>query len=139
DLIDQRQERVGGILDGVEQAALVAGEIGLQSQGGHPDNAVHRRADLVADVSDELALGTVGEFRVFLGLAQLLFLVLAIGNVRAGADELDDLALGVVNGAAAVRPISVGAVLAGDAIFGGEALTRLTGLGQAAAHPLAVL
>ena len=38
-----------------------------QSQLGHADDAVHRRADLVAHVGQELALGAVGGLGRFLG------------------------------------------------------------------------
>ena len=42
--------------------ALLGGELGVERQLGHADDAVHRRADLVAHVGEKLALGVVRRF-----------------------------------------------------------------------------
>ena len=44
------------------EVALLGGEVGVERQVGHADDAVHRRANLVAHVGEELALGAVGGF-----------------------------------------------------------------------------
>ena len=47
-------------------------QVGVEGQLGHADDAVHGRADLVAHVGQELALGPVGGLGGVLGLAQFL-------------------------------------------------------------------
>ena len=53
-------------------------EVGVEHQLGHADDAVHGRADLVAHVGQELALGPAGGLRL---LARLLQLVGALGDL----------------------------------------------------------
>ena len=48
------------------------GEPGVEHQFDHAEHAVHRRADLVAHVGEELGLGAVGRFRCHLGPQQFL-------------------------------------------------------------------
>ena len=67
--------------------ALLGGQVGVQGQLGHAEDAVHRRADLVAHVGQELALGPVGGLGRLLGLLQLLLGPLAVGDVVADADD----------------------------------------------------
>ncbi len=56
------------------------------TSSGHPDDGVHRRANLVAHVGQEIALGPVGGFGRFFGLPQLRLRLFAPGNVgHAGA------------------------------------------------------
>jgi hypothetical protein len=45
-----------------QQLALLRRQLGFQRQIGHADDAVHRRADFVAHVRQEVALGAVGGF-----------------------------------------------------------------------------
>ena len=52
--------------------ALRAIERRVEQQAGHADDAVHRRADFMADVREELALGAIGRFGG-LGRAQQRF------------------------------------------------------------------
>jgi hypothetical protein len=57
DVVDQVQQRVGRLLRRAADSALLrASAERLQQQLGHADDAVHRRADLVAHVGEELAL-----------------------------------------------------------------------------------
>ena len=72
DVVDHRQQRVGRLLDHLQVLALLGVELGLQRQLGHADHAVHRRADLVAHVGEELALGAVGLLGLHLRLARPL-------------------------------------------------------------------
>ncbi len=53
-----------------QQAALARIERGAFEQGRHADDRVHRRADLVAHVRQELALGQVRRIGLVLGLLQ---------------------------------------------------------------------
>jgi hypothetical protein len=55
-VVDERQQRLGAGLDRLGGVALVGGEVGVQQQAGHPDDAVHRGPDLVADVREQLGL-----------------------------------------------------------------------------------
>ena len=56
DVVDDRQQRVARRADHPRVAALLLGQLGVEQQLGHPDHAVHRRADLVAHVGQELRL-----------------------------------------------------------------------------------
>ena len=57
DVVDDPQQVLAGGLDLLQVAALPIGELGAQDQVRQADDGVHRRADLVADVGDEAALG----------------------------------------------------------------------------------
>jgi hypothetical protein len=56
DVVDDIEQRLGRARGGVGVLALLIVEPGAQEQGGHPHDAVHRGADLVAHVGDELRL-----------------------------------------------------------------------------------
>ncbi len=60
DVVDDRQQRVGAAAGGLDIIALLVGQLGVQQQRGHADDAVHGRADLVAHVGQELGLGERG-------------------------------------------------------------------------------
>src|SRR5215469_16357223 len=55
-VIDQREQGVRGILDRAQIFALVAGERSTQRKLGHPHNRMHRGANFMAHVGEELAL-----------------------------------------------------------------------------------
>src|SRR5262249_2449362 len=67
DVVDEAQERVTRGLDRLQIAALLGAQVGVQGKFGHPDDSVHRRANLVAHVRQEFALGTIGPGRFGLG------------------------------------------------------------------------
>jgi hypothetical protein len=67
DVVDDGQERLGGAANALGVLALADGEFGVEQQSGHADDAVHRRADLVAHRREELALGLAGGFGGLLG------------------------------------------------------------------------
>ena len=54
DVVDEPQERFGRGAHGLGETALLGGHLGVHQQVGHADHAVHRRADLVAHVGQEL-------------------------------------------------------------------------------------
>ena len=64
--------------------ALFGRQLGVQQQLRHAEDAVHRRADFVAHVGQELALGPVGRLGRLLGPLEVLGRVQPIGDV---ADE----------------------------------------------------
>ncbi len=49
---------------GLAELALVWRQLGVEQQLGHAEHAVHRRADLVAHVGEELRFGAVGSLRL---------------------------------------------------------------------------
>ena len=57
DVIDDRQQSVRTGANGFGKLALLRVEVAVEQQTGHADDAVHRRADLVAHIGQELALG----------------------------------------------------------------------------------
>ena len=67
DVVDNRQQRLGRGLDGLQIVSLLVVQLRIQRQVGHPDDAVHRCPNLVAHVGQESATGAVGGFRRFLG------------------------------------------------------------------------
>src|SRR5215831_1297631 len=62
-VIDQREQGIRRILDHAQVFALLAGERSAQRKLGHSHNRVHRRANLVAHVGEELALRSCRFFR----------------------------------------------------------------------------
>ena len=72
---------IGGALDHLEVVALLLGEVGIERELRHADDAVHGRADLVAHVGQELTLGLVRTVRFDLGGAELGLASLEIGDV----------------------------------------------------------
>ena len=72
DVVDDGQQRIGRGLDDPQVLALFGGEFRIQHEIGHPDDAVHRRPDLVAHVREKLALGSVRGFGDVLGGPQAL-------------------------------------------------------------------
>ncbi len=56
DVVDDRQQLLAGGVHHRRVAALLVGQLGAEQQLGHPDHAVHRGAQLVAHVGEELRL-----------------------------------------------------------------------------------
>ena len=71
DVVDQRGQRPGRIPHQLQLLALLDGQLRAQHQVGQPDDAVHGRADLVADVGEEPALGPAELLRALSRLGQL--------------------------------------------------------------------
>ncbi len=95
DIVENRQQRLGRRFDGVEAVGLIRRELGVECQRRHPDNAIHRRANLVAHVRQELALRPGGVLRGFLGLRQFLLRHRPFGAVADDRREPDGPAFGV--------------------------------------------
>ena len=62
DVVDHAQQRFRRAADDIGVFALFGRELRFQQQFRHAQNAVHGRADFVAHVGQELALGRVGLF-----------------------------------------------------------------------------
>ena len=56
DVIDDRQQRVAATADRLHAVALLVGQLRVEQQRGHAHHAVHRRADFMAHVREELGL-----------------------------------------------------------------------------------
>ncbi len=67
DVVDDAEQRLGRPVDLLHVVQLLRVEVALQGQVGHAENGVHRRADLVAHVGQEVALGVVGGVGLVLG------------------------------------------------------------------------
>jgi hypothetical protein len=59
DVVDDAEQVLGGAMDLLDVVALLGGgrDLGLQREVRHADDGVHRRADFVAHVGQEVALG----------------------------------------------------------------------------------
>jgi len=96
DVVDDDEEGVGGDLDGLEVLALLEGEVGLEGEFGHAEDAVHGGADLVAHVGEELALGAVCGLGDLLGLFEDAVAAADLGeHLVEAVDELADLVVGL--------------------------------------------
>ena len=71
-VVDQLEETAAGPPKNTEILALIWSQLSVPQQIGHPDNRVHRRADLMADRGQELSFGFAGDFGRFLGDDQSL-------------------------------------------------------------------
>ncbi len=70
DVVDDAQQVLARVVDLVQVAAQLRVGVRLQRQVGHADDAVHRGADLVAHVRQEVALGLVGRIGARLEFVQ---------------------------------------------------------------------
>ena len=77
-VVDDRHQRFAAGADGLDEIALVGRKLGLEQQARHGDDAVHRRANLVAHVGQEFQLrpgallrGATRRFETVVGLGQV--------------------------------------------------------------------
>src|SRR5688572_19873337 len=56
-VIDDDEQGIGARADHARVLALAAVEVGIEQELGHADHAVHRRADFMAHIREELAPG----------------------------------------------------------------------------------
>ena len=102
DVVDDREQALAAAADRVDAGALVPGERRLQQERGHPDHPVHRGADLVAHVGEELGLRAGGLLEAGIERDQLrvaggqLLLALAERLERLVALPTADAGTGVV-------------------------------------------
>jgi hypothetical protein len=62
DVVDDAEQALGGVVDLAQVIALAVVQFGLQGEVGHADDGVHRGADLVAHVGQEVRLGGGSRF-----------------------------------------------------------------------------
>ncbi len=70
DVVEQPEQGVGGVFDGGQKLLLVGGEVGVEREFGHAEDAIHGGPNLVAHVGQKLALRPIGGFGGFLGSLQ---------------------------------------------------------------------
>jgi len=71
DVVDDLQQRLAPSDTPPRRSAAACRRAASPSkQFGHPENAIHRRADLVAHVGQELRLGPAGRLREILGVSR---------------------------------------------------------------------
>jgi hypothetical protein len=96
DVVDDREQGLAAAPHRIGVLALLARERGVEEQARHPDDAVHRRADLVAHRGEELRLRLRGrlrrEQRLLQHVARVAELAVAALRVleRLVARRLDD-------------------------------------------------
>ena len=71
DVIDDVQQMLAGLVDGIGEASLLRTQRRVAQQLGHAQNTVHRGADFVAHRRQEFALRPAAGFRKIPGLAQI--------------------------------------------------------------------
>ena len=86
DVVDDAQQVLARLLDLAHVVVLARAQARLERQMRHADDRVHRRADLVAHVGQEVGLERGGFLGQLLGAPQFLFSALAVGDVHKGAD-----------------------------------------------------
>ncbi len=86
DVIDHPQQVLAGLLDLGDVVGLARREPRLEREVRHPDDGVHRGADLMAHVGQEVGFERRGFLGQFLGPAQLALGPLAVGDVHQRAD-----------------------------------------------------
>ena len=91
------QQRLAGLVDGVDIGALLRLRIAFQKQPRHAEHAVHRRADFVTHGGEEAGLGAVGRFGLVARFGKRVFQRFALGDVAADALHFDKPALRVAH------------------------------------------
>ena len=82
DVVEQEQQRFRGIGGRPQVAALLRRKLGVADDSQHAEDAVHRRADFVADRGDEFALGLAGGLGLLARLLQFGLAGLTAGVFR---------------------------------------------------------
>ena len=71
-VIDDREQRIGGAMNGLGEASLRGIEPRIEQQRRHAQHAVHRRAQLVAHACDEVTLRAAENLQLLIALFQLV-------------------------------------------------------------------
>ena len=97
------EQRLARALERLGVLALLRRQLGLEQQRRHAEHAVHRRADLVAHVGQELALGHRGRFGLDARRLERQLELLPLGDVHRRAEDAPRLAVPVLG--PPVRPV----------------------------------
>ena len=84
DVVDHGEQRLRGLADRLRVLALLAVQARREQQAGHPDHPVHRRADLMAHVGQELRLQPRGLHGLRVRDGEVVLDALALGDVVEG-------------------------------------------------------
>jgi len=101
-VIDDGEQRIGAAARGFDVFALFIRQVGLQQEGSHADDPVHRRADLMAHVRQKFRLRQRGLLQFLVQRNELgvaldeLLLAFSQGLVRRVALGLVDVGAGMV-------------------------------------------
>ena len=125
DVVDDRQQVIGGLGHGIREASLAIVETRLAQQLGHAHDAVHGRADLVAHRGEEFALRPARLLGQLLRLAEL-----------GGALEHAMLELGVTLGNLGEHPVEAARQLADFILASGVGAQRVAAAVRDCAHQL---
>ena len=129
DVVDDGQQVVAGGVDLLQALQLLRGGVGVE-QVGEAQDGVHGRADFVAHVGQELALGLAGRFGGGPGPDHGLFRLPALGDVPVRGPASQVMAVGAVDRLAHVFQPAHLAVGQDDAAvqgFGVRAIAMLVG------------
>jgi hypothetical protein len=91
DVVDDAQERFARLFDEPQALPLFGRRCRFEREPCHAEDAVHRGANLVAHIRDELALGLARAFGRFLRCLQLHFRSSSIRNVAIVHDQRADI------------------------------------------------
>ncbi len=108
--VEEAKEGVARIADGGGEFALVGGEVGLEQEADHAEDAVHGGADFVAHFGQEGGFGAVGGFGGFTGMAEAEGLP---GEEEEGEGEGGEAVPELVGAAAGFEEFGDGEELAG--------------------------
>ena len=119
DVVDDRQQALAGGEDMAHPLPWLGGQVLQFQQLRQSQHGIHRGADFMAHVGQELALGGIGPFGVVLGLEQGLFALFAGGDVGYGAHHAPGAAVGApFHHLAPVEDPDTGAIRPEHAMFG---------------------
>ena len=95
DVVEHAEQGIGGVFHDAQVFALFVIELCFERQVRHADDRVHRRADLMTHVGEEVALGPVRVFGDLLGLVITSYSIhytklyeAAVADVRTQLDAL---------------------------------------------------
>ena len=90
-VVDHGEQTVRARPDRLDELQLLRIQARLEQESGHPDDAVHRRPNLMAHVREELRLDARGLDRRVAGALQLVRHLLALRDVLRRPDDFDEL------------------------------------------------
>ncbi|EGY02363.1 hypothetical protein AZA_21720 [Nitrospirillum viridazoti Y2] len=95
DVVDQRHQAAAGRGDLGDEVPLLRGQPGVRQQLGQAQDGVHRRADFMTHIGQEIGFRPAGRFGGGLGRDQGGLAVAHLGDVPVHADDADGPAVGV--------------------------------------------
>jgi len=78
-VIQHREQRFRAVADRLGKIPLLRVQMGVEEDIAHPDDAIHRGADLMRHIGEELAFGLIGLFRFNDSSAKLIIAFVELG------------------------------------------------------------